>query len=170
MTATAPPAGHNGPTQAQSQAVVSAIEAKMADLRSEAALYKNRCKPIHEAIADIIDDAVDTMGMDRKALKITVKQREFLRKMEKLENELDQTTQDALDRLQRDLGHFADSPLGRAAMEEAQKLGAKKATRAKGNGKRAAAEPEATEAIDDLGTSPANDDGGAQTTAPPAAE
>jgi uncharacterized protein (UPF0335 family) len=110
----------NGPTQEETEEVVQAIEGYMADLQSEKSLYMSRCKPIHEAIKDTIKDAVKTKGFDKKALKVGVKQREFLRKMEKLENELDEVTQHALDRLQMHLGTFVDSPLGRAAMDAAK--------------------------------------------------
>lgn len=110
----------NGPTQEETEEVVHVIEGYMDDLKSEKALYMSRCKPLHEAIKDTISDAVKTKGFDGKALKIGVKQREFLRKMEKLEHELDEVTQTALDRLQAHLGTFADSPLGKAAMEQAK--------------------------------------------------
>ncbi len=110
----------NGPTQEETEEVVHQIEGYMADLQSEKSLYMSRCKPIHEAIKDTIEDAVKTKGFDKKALKIGVKQREFIRKMEKLENELDEVTQTALDRLQAHLGTFADSPLGKAAMDQAK--------------------------------------------------
>ena len=90
----------NGPSQQETEEVVRVIEGYMADLRSEKALYMNRCRPLHEAIKDTIEDAHKTKGFDKKALKIGVKQREFLRKMEELENELDAVTQQALDRLQ----------------------------------------------------------------------
>jgi hypothetical protein len=111
----------NGPNEQETKAVIAAIEGFMLDLRSEKALYVQRCKPLHEAIKETIEDAVATKGFDKKALKITVKQRDFLRKMEALEAELDAVTQTALDRLQAQLGHFADSPLGRAAIETARK-------------------------------------------------
>jgi uncharacterized protein (UPF0335 family) len=110
----------NGPTQEETEEVVHAIEGYMDDLKSEKALYMSRCKPLHEAIKDVIEDAVKTKGFDKKALKVGVKQREYLKKMEKLENELDEVTQTALDRLQLHLGTFADSPLGRAAMDAAK--------------------------------------------------
>jgi uncharacterized protein (UPF0335 family) len=110
----------NGPTQEESEDVVRTIEGYMADLKSEKALYMNRCKPLHEAIKDTIEDAVKTKGFDKKALKVSVKQREYLRKMEELENELDEVTQTALDRLQSQLGTFSDSPLGKAAMDAAR--------------------------------------------------
>lgn len=110
----------NGPTQEETEEVVRTIEGYMEDLRSEKALYMSRCKPIHESIKDTIEDAVKTKGFDKKALKIGVKQREFLRKMEQLENELDEVTQTALDRLQSQLGTFADSPLGKAAVDAAK--------------------------------------------------
>lgn len=115
----------NGPTKEETEEVVRKIEDYMADLRSEKALYMSRCKPIHEAIKDTIQEAVDSKGFDRKALKVGVKQRDYLRKMELLENELDEVTQNALDRLQEQLGTFADSPLGKAAIEAA-KAGAPK--------------------------------------------
>jgi uncharacterized protein (UPF0335 family) len=119
----------NGPTQEETEEVVHTIEGYMADLQSEKALYMSRCKPLHEAIRDTIDDAVKTKGFDKKALKVGVKQREYLRKMEKLENELDQVTQNALDRLQAHLGTFADSPLGRAAIDAARAAGAEQPKR-----------------------------------------
>jgi uncharacterized protein (UPF0335 family) len=107
----------NGPTQEETEEVVRSIEGYMSDLRAEKALYASRCRPIHEAIKDTIQDAASSKGFDKKALKVGVKQREYLRKMEELENELDQVTQTALDRLQEHLGTFADLPLGKAAMD-----------------------------------------------------
>lgn len=111
---------HNGPSQEETEEIVHAIEGYMDDLKSEKSLYMSRCKPIHEAIKDTIQDAVKTKNFDKKALKVTVKQREYLAKMEALENELDQVTQNALDRLQTQLGTFSESPLGKAAMEAAK--------------------------------------------------
>jgi hypothetical protein len=125
----------NGPTQQETEEIVGIIEGYMADLRSEKALYMNRCKPIHEAIKDTIEDAHKSKGFDKKALKIGVKQREFLRKMEELENELDSVTQQALDRLQMHLGTFADSPLGKAAMD-AQRTAAASAPKGKPKAKK----------------------------------
>lgn len=121
----------NGPTQEETENVVASIEGYMADLRAEKALYASRCRPLHEAIKDTIEDAVKTKGFDKKALKVGVKQREFLRKMEELENELDEVTQTALDRLQAHLGTFADSPLGKAAMDAAKAGAAKPKARKK---------------------------------------
>lgn len=110
----------NGPTQEETEEVIRAIEGFMADLKAEKSLYMSRCEPIHEHIKDTIREAVKSKGFDKKALKITVDQRELLRKMEKLENELDEVTEIALKRLHDHLGTFADSPLGKAAMEAAR--------------------------------------------------
>ena len=121
----------NGPNQEETEEVVHQIEGYMADLKSERALYMNRCKPLHEAIKDTIQTAVNTKGFDKKALRVTVKQREFLRKMEELETELDEVTQHALDRLQSQLGTFVDSPLGKAAMDSARAGAASKRPRKK---------------------------------------
>jgi uncharacterized protein (UPF0335 family) len=121
----------NGPSQEETEQVVKTIEGFMSDLKAEKSLYMNRCKPLHEAIKDTIEDAVKTKGFDKKALKISVKQREFLHKMEALENELDEVTQTALDRLQSQLGTFVDSPLGRAAMDAAKADGARKPRRSR---------------------------------------
>ena len=60
----------NGPTQEETEEIVGIIEGYMADLRSEKALYMNRCKPLHEQIKDTIEDAVKTKGFDKKALKV----------------------------------------------------------------------------------------------------
>jgi len=135
-------AGHNGPTEAQTESVVAAIEAKMADLRSERALYMSRCRPHHDRIKEIIDDAVERMNFERKALKITVKQREFIRKAEALEDELETIVQDALDLLQRQLGSFADTLLGRAAVQEAREAIKKTAETGKRNRKRSEPPPD----------------------------
>ena len=110
----------NGPSEEETTRIIGQIERHMAELREEKALYAARCKPLHEAIKDVVDHAVASMGFDRKALKVTVRQRELVRKMERLEDDLDAVTQTALDRLQSHLGHFADSPLGRAAMDAAR--------------------------------------------------
>jgi uncharacterized protein (UPF0335 family) len=126
----------NGPSQEETEQVVKTVEGYMSDLKAEKALYMNRCKPLHEAIKDTIQDAVKSKGFDKKALKITVQQREFLRKMEALENELDEVTQTALDRLQSQLGTFADSPLGKAAMDAARGDGARKPRRPREPAKR----------------------------------
>ena len=96
----------------------------------------SRCKPLHEAIKDTIQIAVKTKGFDKKALKITVDQRELLRKMEKLENELDEVTEMALKRLHDHLGTFADSPLGKAAMDAAARATAPKESAPKRRKKR----------------------------------
>lgn len=110
----------NGPSKEETEKVVHAVEALMADIRAEQALYKQRVQPLRDSIKDTIDDAVKEMGFDKKALKVGIKQREFLRKMEVLEKELDEVTQTALDRLQLHLGTFADLPLGRAAIDAAR--------------------------------------------------
>jgi hypothetical protein len=114
---------HNGPTQAQSQLVVSALEGHMADLRAEKILYDNRCRPIRQAIADAIQDAVDRLGFDKSALKITVKQREYDRKSKALEADLDIVSELAMKRLKEDLGMLADTPLGQAAQAAANVRG-----------------------------------------------
>lgn len=116
----------NGPTKEETEEVVRKIEDYMADLRSEKALYMSRCRPLHEAIKDTIQEAVDSKGFDRKALKVGVKQRDYLRKMQALENELDEVTQTALDRLQSQLGTFVDLPLGQAAVDRAKADGSKR--------------------------------------------
>jgi hypothetical protein len=110
----------NGPNREETEEVIKQIESYKADLRAEKSLYMNRCKPLHEAIKDTIADAVKSKGFDKKALKVTVDQRELLRKMEKLENELDEVTEIQLKRLHDHLGTFADSPLGKAAMDAAR--------------------------------------------------
>jgi hypothetical protein len=138
----------NGPTQEETEEIVGIIEGYMADLRSEKALYMNRCKPIHEAIKDTIQEAHKAKGFDKKALKVGVKQREYLRKMEELESELDSVTQQALDRLQAHLGTFADSPLGKAAMD-AQRTAAASAPRPRKQRERGPKRDPISELVDD---------------------
>lgn len=109
--------GGNGPTDEQINEVVEIVEREAAKLVAEKMEYMRRCKPIHEMINDIIDDAVVAKHFNKKALKIKLKQRALARKARDLESEIDIEVAAALKHYAESLGDFADLPLGKAAVD-----------------------------------------------------
>jgi uncharacterized protein (UPF0335 family) len=107
----------NGPTDEQITEVVDAIEREAVKLVTEKMEYMRRCKPIHEQINDIVDDAVASMGFNKKALKIKIKQRSLERKARDLESEIDIEVAAHLKNYAETLGDFGSLPLGQAAMD-----------------------------------------------------
>ena len=107
----------NGPTDEQVGEVIEAIEREGAKLVTEKMEYMRRCKPIHEQINDIIDDSVASMGFNKKALKIKIKQRMYARKSKDLETDIDIEVSAHLKIYEESLGGLADLPLGQAARE-----------------------------------------------------
>jgi hypothetical protein len=112
----------NGPTEGEIAEVIAEIEEEHSELLAEKMEYLRRCKPHHDNIKDMIANAVKIHGFDKVALKISIKQREYTRKSEKLENEIPELTKRALNRIHASLGGkkgLEDTPLGRAAENEA---------------------------------------------------
>ena len=107
----------NGPDDNQVIELIEIIENEAAKLLTEKMEYMRRCKPIHEAIAEIIDEAVATRGFNRKAVKIKLKQRAYARKANDLEMEIDIEVAAALKHYAEALGDFGDLPLGQAAKD-----------------------------------------------------
>jgi hypothetical protein len=105
----------NGPTDDQVLELIEIIEAEAGKLVAEKMDYMRRCKPIHEAIADMIDEAVATRGFNKKAVKIKLKQRAYARKASDLEMEIDIEVAAALKHYAEALGDFGSLPLGQAA-------------------------------------------------------
>ena len=105
----------NGPTDEQVNEVVDTIERELTKLVTEKMEYLRRCKPIHEQVNEIIDASVATMGFNKKALKIKIKQRAFARKSKDLETEIDIEVAAHLKNYAESLGDFGDLPLGQAA-------------------------------------------------------
>jgi hypothetical protein len=111
------PEQDNGPSDDQILELIEIIESEATKLVTEKMEYMRRCKPIHEAIAEIIDEACATRGFNKKAVKIKLKQRAYARKANDLEMEIDVEVAAALKHYAEALGDFGDLPLGQAAKE-----------------------------------------------------
>jgi uncharacterized protein (UPF0335 family) len=109
--------GGNGPTPEQVNQVVKAIESEKEKLLAERMEYMRRCKPIHEEVKDIIDDAAASMGFNKKALRKKIRQREHLAQARKVEAEIDDAAEARqFQYLGESLGELKGTPLGDAAM------------------------------------------------------
>jgi hypothetical protein len=106
----------NGPTDEQALEVIEGIEAEKDKLVDLHMAYMTDCKPFHEAIKAIIDNAVKVYGMSRRTIKAKVSERAHLRKAEAERNKLDDEEVAAYDRLSEQLG-----PLGAFAKASHQR-------------------------------------------------
>lgn len=100
----------NGPTDEQALEVIEGIEAEKDKLLDLHMTYMNDCKPFHESIKTIIDNAVKVYGMTRRTIKAKVAERDYLRKADAQREKLEDEEVAQYDRLSEQLG-----PLGQAA-------------------------------------------------------
>lgn len=91
------------------------LEAEAKSIMAEAML---RVKEKRADQREIMGEAKER-GLNTKALRAHLKQRELERKIDKVRDKLESDDQDALDLLKQYLGVLADTPLGQAAMEAA---------------------------------------------------
>lgn len=109
----------NGPDDTDVQAAVKNIEQCYADLASERGVYMQKCKRIREGMASDYDDAVNK-GIAKKLLKKIVKERDLERKIYALGDDLEPDEVSEIEMLKEKLGEFANTPLGKAAMAQAE--------------------------------------------------
>jgi len=105
--------------KSQVKSFVERIESLHADIATEMAEALNRCKAIHGDIKLVYDEAKDTAGIPKKALKRVVKARSLERKAAEVREELEGDDQHSFDQIRLALGDLADLPLGQAALAEA---------------------------------------------------
>ena len=108
----------NAPAEEDVQAALRNIEDRYADLASERGVYMQKCKRIREGMSDDYDRASDK-GISKKLLKKIVKEREYERKIDALTIDLEPDERSELEMLVEKLGEFANTPLGKAAMAQA---------------------------------------------------
>jgi hypothetical protein len=106
----------NGPTDEQALEVIEGIEGEKDKLLDLHMSYMNDCKPFHEAIKSIIDNAVKVYGMSRRTIKAKISERDHLRKAEAQREKLDDEEIAAYDKLSDQLG-----PLGAFAKSSYEK-------------------------------------------------
>lgn len=78
------------------------------------------CKPVHEDIAETLQEAKDQHGIPKKALKAVLKMRKLERDKEKALEALGDEDRDSFEQMADALGDFVNTPLGQAAMSAAQ--------------------------------------------------
>lgn len=98
---------------------VGEIEKCFDELLSERGEYMNSCRMIRERIKGWKEQAGEA-GIPRKALNIELKRRELERKIEGLTADAEEEDVDLADMLRAALGGFGDTPLGAAAVADAE--------------------------------------------------
>jgi len=111
-------ATENEPTAEHVQEAVAAIEKVDADLETARSVYMTQCKGLRNIKADEYDSA-SNRGISKKLLKTKIKERELIRKTNKLTKDLEQDERSEYQMLSEKLGEFADTPLGAAALARA---------------------------------------------------
>jgi Arc/MetJ-type ribon-helix-helix transcriptional regulator len=114
--AMANPASHGNVSAEDVQSAVGGIEQAHRDLLAERGAYMQRCRVIRDAITAIYEEAKDK-GIGKKALRAKVKNRSHLRKAEEARLALEADEQNEFDNLTEMLGDFANTPLGKAALQ-----------------------------------------------------
>lgn len=101
----------NAPSREVFESAITQIEAKKRDLESEHMEFMRRCRPLHQDIATITDDA-KKRGVRPKVLKAEVKRRDHLRKAEEAVDKLEADEDVAqFDYLRQLFGSDAELPL-----------------------------------------------------------
>jgi hypothetical protein len=112
----------NGLDRDAGAAFVQQIESLNTDLASEKSAYMLRCKPIHEAIQQVLDDA-QRAGVRKRAMKVKIKTRDHLRKAAALEAALEDDDRANYELLDDAIPGLDDLPLGIVALEKDRAMG-----------------------------------------------
>lgn len=113
------PAPSNGYNAEKVKNYVERIEALHADIASIMGAALNECKQVHGDIKIVLDEAKDSDGIPKKALRKVIKARSLERKAAEVRDDLDGDDQDSFDLIRHALGDLGDTPLGAAALERA---------------------------------------------------
>lgn len=109
----------NGIDPEVGKSYVSRIERLEGEIESERGKYMAAAKRIREDIKTVISEAKDD-GIPKRALKSIIATRKLDRKKAKIENGIDDIDdQAAFEQLKEALGDYADTPLGEAALDNA---------------------------------------------------
>lgn len=106
---------------AKVQNYVERIENLKADIVTTMMRAVGECKPLHEDIRSVLDEAKNEHGIPKKALKAAVKARELERKAKEVRDDLeDAEDQHSYDLIRHALGDFSTTELGQAALDAAE--------------------------------------------------
>jgi uncharacterized protein (UPF0335 family) len=108
--------GRNRANSDEMAAYINRLEELDSELMREKTAYMERARRIQENKKQVLDEAKDA-GLSKKAVKAVVKVRELERKAEAAREDLEDDDAAVFNDIREALGDFADSPLGKAAVE-----------------------------------------------------
>ena len=95
------------------------IDVLLDELASERAEYQERAKEIRAAIQRVMLDAEDA-GIPKREMKAVLKARALEDKLAGVRKQLEPGEVETYDAIRAALGDYADTPLGRAALDKAE--------------------------------------------------
>lgn len=98
----------------EAKAVFDRLDRLRSDFESARGEYMADCKSVYESGAD-------TLGIPRKILRKVYGEHVYEQKKQAAEKDLEASEVDAADKLRLALGSYASSPLGKAAVEKAER-------------------------------------------------
>lgn len=119
----------NGFDPKRTKECVDRIEALVSKKQSLHMTYMSECAVINEDIGDVYEEAKTAWHIPKKALRTVIKARSTERKLEEMRNDLDLVDRESFDQIRHALGDLADTPLGNAAISDADAGQSGKATR-----------------------------------------
>lgn len=108
--------GRNRANSDEMAAYINRLEELDSELLREKMAYMERARRIQENKKEVLDEAREN-GLSKKAVRAVVKVRDLERKAEAAREDLEDDDAAVFDDIREALGDFADSPLGKAAVE-----------------------------------------------------
>lgn len=99
---------------------VGELERHQMQLESYKGEHMQRCKTVRGHMSDVYDRASDA-GIPKRMLKARMKASELEQKAKAVRDNLEEEERDDYDMIRDALGDFADSPLGAASLQKAEK-------------------------------------------------
>lgn len=109
----------NGYDSEQVQSFVDRVENLEGEVEVIMENARDECEPIKADVKAVKDEA-KSAGIPKKELNAILSKRKKLRAVEKIRAKLSPTEQDNFDQLEKSLGMFGDTPLGRAVLDQAR--------------------------------------------------
>lgn len=100
------------------------------EIASKKGEYMQFARSRREKIEDLLDRAKDEHGLPKKVMKQKLKQREYLARAQKCRSDLEVEDQDEFDQISVALGELAGTPLGDAALAQANEKARQRAREA----------------------------------------
>lgn len=100
---------------------VGEIERHHDQIASYKGEHAQRVKSVQEMISDIYDRARDA-GVPKKQLKAVIRERDMLKKIEALREDMEPEQAETFDQIKHALGMLADLPLGEVALARSEAI------------------------------------------------